>query len=165
MMSLLREHKDAKGVDLDRILVEVYPERPEYGQDHAKEIFQEVNKAEPVKLVDMPGVAKGKDRKIITDGADRLNEKFPEMFSNSQRCRSPNVHIDNLRDALFAADVIPRHNIKTAAALEAWLLGQNDTMAEKYKDEKARKSAAPKALEKATKFNFYLGLDASWYYN
>ena len=162
-MSIL-EKQDVEGIDLDRVLVEVYPELPDC-TDHAKELFLEVNKAEPVKLVDMPGVAKLKDRKIITDGAEALHKRFAAMFSSSQKCRVPNVNVDNMRDALFAADVIKRHNLQHASAMETWLLKQNDRMAEKYKTTEAQKSVSKAALEKATKNSFYLGLDASWYYN
>jgi hypothetical protein len=162
MMSILQQREDLQGIDLDRVLVEVYPEIPEQ-DDHARDLFLEVNKAEPVKLVDMPGIAKVKDHKIITEGADKLRQSFPTMFSASQKCRSPNVNIDNMRDALFAADVIRRHNIKTPAALETWLLEQNVLMAEKYQT--ATSSVSQAAWQKAKSFDFYLGLDSSWYYH
>jgi hypothetical protein len=51
--------------------VEVYPQQQQDNDTfvdadkHATELFLEVNKAEPVKLVDMPGVAKKADRKSI----------------------------------------------------------------------------------------------------
>ena len=164
MMSILEGKPDAEGFDLDRVLVEVYPEID--GQDnHAQDLFLEVNKAEPVKLVDMPGVATVKDRKIITDGAHKLQSSYPQMFSTSQKCRVPNVNIDNMRDALFAANVLKRHNIKSTTELEAWLLEQNDKMAEKYKAADAQQTLSKTAYAKATKFSFYLGLDSSWYYN
>ena len=164
MMSILEEEPDAENFDLDRVLVEVYPE-VEGHDNHAQDLFLEVNKAEPVKLVDMPGVASVKDRKIITDGAHKLQSSYPQMFSSSQKCRVPHVNIDNMRDALFAANVLKRHQIKSTAALEAWLLEQNDLMAEKYQSPEAQESVSKSALAKATKFSFYLGLDSSWYYN
>ena len=111
-MQVLKE----KGADFDfeRILVEVYPQLPHMDEaTHAQEIFLEVNKAEPVKLVDLPGVAKASHRSIINEGAKRLSERFPEMFSSSQRCRAPHMNIDNLRDALFASNVIDRHSLKS----------------------------------------------------
>ena len=92
MMKVLQERKSPAEFDFDNILVEVYRRSGEMGDesqtiDYAQEIFTEVNKAEPVKLVDMPGVAKSSHRNIINDGASRLQERFPEMFSDSQRCR------------------------------------------------------------------------------
>jgi Uri superfamily endonuclease len=43
---------------------------------------------------------------IITKRASHLQQKFPEMFSASQKCRAPHLNVDNLRDALFASRVI-----------------------------------------------------------
>lgn len=167
-MSILQE-KQVDGIDLSRILVEVYPQQDQHSDSHAQELFLEVNKAEPVKLVDMPGVARVKDRKLLTELADRLQERYPTMFSDSQKCRPPNVNIDNLRDALFAADVMTRHNLSTVTALESWVLEQNRILATKYQSSSMDSSAAIKvserALTKAKENNFYLGLDSSWYYH
>ena len=86
MMSILQEKKaSSEDFDLDRILVEVSVEK-DHGESHAQDLFLEVNKAEPVKLVDMPGVAQGSVRKIISQGAERLSDRFPDMFKPSQRC-------------------------------------------------------------------------------
>lgn len=163
MCSILQEKTNADA--LDRILVEVYPQG-ENSSNLAQEIFLEINKAEPVKLVDMPGVAKGSDRKLLTEGANRLYEAFPKMFSPSQKCRAPHLNIDNLRDTLFAANVISRHGLKSAKALEDWMLTQNSLLADKIEnDEAARKGISKAALEKALKNKFYLGLESTWYYN
>lgn len=194
MMSILQEKqrkktKNSDGddvtLDLDRVLVEVYPYNSEFFQGdtedadshreaeerHAKDIFEEVNKAEPIKLVDMPGVAKGSERKALNDASERLAEKFPDMFSPSQRCRSPHLNVDNLRDAIFASEIMKRHNLKTARALEAWMMEQNAALAKKYEseggddDDGAQYKVPAAALKKARKFGFYLGLDSSWLYN
>ena len=101
--------KGVEGIDLDQVLVEVYAQKSEHDKNHAQDIFEEINKAQPVKLVDMPGVATKKDKKSINGGVERLQERFPKMFSSSQNCRTPNVNIDNLRDSIFAADVIKTH--------------------------------------------------------
>lgn len=166
MLKVLEEKAAADDFDFDKILVEVYPQKEERNEDvHARDLFLEVNKAEPVKLVDLPGVAKAADRKVINEGADRLLEKYPDMFSPSQRCRAPHLNIDNLRDALFASNAIQRHNIKTPKALEQWILGQNDLLASKFQSEENRKLVLKTALNKAEKYDFYLGLDSSWLYN
>lgn len=165
-MSILKEAKDTGNIDFSRILVEVYSEVTCQGETNAKDLFLEVNKAEPVKLVDMPGVASQKDRKIITGGVDRIQNKYDKMFSASQKCQKPHVNIDNLRDAIFAAQVISRHSIKSDSAMEKWLLTQNDLMAKKYREDEQARSLVPKtALAKAEKFGFFLGLDAHWYNN
>jgi hypothetical protein len=171
MMTILAEKqqqsKQVNGdtVDLENILVEVYPQAEESDDNHAQDLFLEINKAEPVKLVDLPGVAKAADRRVITEAANRLQEQYPAMFSTSTRCRPPHVHIDNVRDALFASAVLSRHGIKTAAELTHWMLAQNEMLATKYQDEEAKKTVSKTALAKADKFKFFLGLESSWYYN
>lgn len=166
MLKVLGEKAAADDFDFERILVEVYPQKEGQNEDvHARDLFLEVNKAEPVKLVDLPGVAKAADRKVINEGADKLMERYPDMFSASQRCRSPHLNIDNLRDALFASNVIQRHNIKTPKALEQWMLGQNELLASKFQLEENRKLVSVTALKKAEEYDFYLGLDSSWLYN
>ena len=58
---------DNAGIDFDRILVEVFPQPAmktppspidDNDNNHAQEIFTEINKGEPVKLVDIPGTTK-----------------------------------------------------------------------------------------------------------
>lgn len=202
MLQVLEEIAGESEFDFGKILVEVYPQRENLtGEKQARSIFLEVNKAEPVKLVDLPGVAKPKYRKVINEGAALLQERFPDMFKPSQRCRvsragwirsiedvrslarswltnqavvpfpfrilpqAPHVNIDNLRDALFASNALERHNLTSAKALETWVLGQNEMLSVKFQEEEeARALVTPNALKKAIKFDFYLGLDSSWYY-
>ena len=38
--------------------------------------------------------------------ASHFHNAFPAMFSPSQKCRAPHLNLDNLRDALFASDVV-----------------------------------------------------------
>lgn len=165
MMTILQEKKTELAFDLDRILVEVFPEGEEKYETYAQDIFTEINKAEPVKLVDMPGIASVTDRKVITEGAARLKERFPDMFKPSQQCRAPHLNVDNLRDALFASDIIKRHKLKSPKALETWMMEQNDILRQQYQEEEHAAKVSKPALQKATKFDFYLGLDSSWLYN
>lgn len=159
--------------DFDRILVEVYPQQSNHmhvsEEKHATELFLEVNKAEPVKLVDMPGVAKKGDRKVITEAATRIQASYRDMFSASQKCRPPHLHIDNLRDAIFASNCITRHDITTSKQLEDWILEQNDKLRIKYTTSDPtsvtkKNNVSKSALEKANKFQFYLGLESGWLY-
>lgn len=162
---MMKEKVTGDNFDFDHVLVEVFPAQKEQNQDsQVKEIFLEVNKAEPVKLVDLPGVAKAKDRKIINEVAERLREKYPEMFSESQRCRSPHLNVDNLRDALFASRIIEKHSLKTPKALEEWILERNDLLETEFQDEANQKLVSANALKKANRLRFYLGLDSSWLY-
>ena len=161
-MTLL--HSENIGLfDLDRILVEVYVS----GEvDQAEDIFTEINKAEPIKLVDMPGVASKGDRKIITDAAAKLQEQYTEMFKPSQSCRPPHLNIDNLRDALFAANVIKKYNFKSSKALLEWIHAQNNALELKFQNDDVASTMPPRVLEKAKQFKFYLGMgDSLWLYN
>lgn len=162
--------------DFDRILVEVYPQSPDHlnvtEDNHATEIFLEVNKAEPVKLIDMPGVVKKSEYKIINEAANTLYESYRDMFSSSAKCRPPHLNIDNLRDAIFASNVISRHTIKSSKQLEKWMLQKNHDLQTKYgsneggdMDSILKKNNITKtAYEKAAKYHFYLGLESSWLY-
>ena len=162
---MMQDKISGDGFDFENILVEVFPAQEDQSEDsQPKEIFLEVNKAEPVKLVDLPGVAKAKDRNIINEVAERLREKFPEMFSESQRCRSPHLNVDNLRDALFASKIIEKHSLKTSKALEEWILERNEILATEFQEEENRKLVSANALKKAERLQFYLGLDSSWLY-
>ena len=159
-------------IDFERVLVEVYPYRETDGEEveeeekHVQDLFLEINKAEPVKLVDMPGVAKAKDRKIITEAVDELYDLYPSMFSPSQRCRIPNVNVDNMRNNLFGANVMKKHKLTTSKKLLGWLVEQNKVLQEKYEnDEEARGAVSPKAWKKASTNQFYLGLESRWLYN
>jgi hypothetical protein len=168
MMTLLLDQADstANVDDLHNILVEVYPQQAHHDANHAEQIFVEVNKAEPVKLIDMPGVAKMSERNIISTAAERILRKFPTMFSDSQRCRAPNLNIDNLRDEIFAAKILSRHaSIKSGPALEKWMLQQNDKLAAKVAANELQGSFSESQLQKAKEHGFYLGLDKTWYYN
>ena len=168
MLKVLQEKVTSENdFDFDNILVEVYPILDDGTNEerHAGDLFLEVNKAEPVKLVDLPGVAKASHRKIINDGATLLMERFPDMFSPSQRCRTPHLNIDNLRDALFASNVIVKHSLKSPKSMEAWMIEQNELLSSKYQTEEGKNSVSATALKKAIKYDFYLGLDSSWLYN
>jgi len=168
MMKLLAEK--GADVELEKILVEVHTFREDAvpgGKDEerfAKDLFVEINKAEPVKLVDMPGVAKESDRNVLTMAADKLKEKYPDMFSTSQNCRKPNLNIDNLRDQLFASDAIKKHSLTTSNKLFNWMMERNEELAAKYRDQKSVDGVTNVALKKAQKFDFYLGLEPNWLY-
>ena len=179
--------------DFENILVEVFPagrindtttsstkkrEGDDNEYEYAKEIFLEVNKAEPVKLIDLPGVGtkSSSGRKIVNRinvVADKLKNTYPHMFSESQRCRLPHVNIDNLRDAIFGSNIVQKHNLNTTKQLEEWILQQNDILGTKYnknhyddENKQQQQMVIPvAALNKANKYNFYLGLDSRWLYN
>ena len=170
-------------IDLDHVLVEVYTETEPYAmatpttkvttskevpgiKDHAQDLFTEINKAEPVKLVDMPGVATSKERKMISQACSKLEDQYTIMFKPSQKCRPPNVNIDNLRDTIFASNILKRHSIQSSSQLYDWLVQQNVQMGMKFtSDEPLQTSLNEKVWNKAQTNEFYLGLDSSWLYN
>lgn len=164
MLALLQEKsKDSSHFDLNlnQILVEVFPQSASAKDTHAQDIFTEINKAEPVKLVDMPGVAKVSDRRIINEASSILQETYPEMFKPSQRCRSPHLNVDNLRDAIFAAGILHRNHIKSQKALVSWILEQNEELGKKYQNSnECPSNMNASALKKAKQYGFYLGLDS-----
>lgn len=147
--------------------------------DDMAAIFTEINKAEPVKLLDMPGVANKRTRDIIDHAASHFHDAYPAMFSTSARCRAPHLNLDNLRDALFASEVIQRERMGSGGELVRWISRRNDELRERYGDDGkgGRESSAKKndeddgavaaemnetALKKARKHDFYLGLESTW---
>ena len=165
MMKILAEKK-TEGIDLDRVLVEVYPAPPDGNEEesleYASEIFAEINKAEPVKSVDI--FANKGDRKILVGGVEALKERYPDMFSPSLRCRPPNVNVDNLRDGIFANNILKDKGIKSPKALYDWLLQQNEALKKIYTDstEHFPVKVNEKALQKANRHGFYLGIDPTY---
>lgn len=97
MMLNLLEKKNANEDSLDmalfeNVLVEVYSQPQAQGSDvdsHAEQVFLEINKAEPIKLVDMPGVASAADRRVITEAVAGLKNQYPKMFSTSRKFFNP----------------------------------------------------------------------------
>ena len=153
----------AEEFDFDRILVEVYSQPKDMDADtYATQIFQEINKAQPANLVDLPGVAKDEDLEIINTAVASISEQFPEMFKASTNCRRPHLNVDNVRNELFLNRVIERHEIGTAQQMEDWMLARNKSMAEKYASGSETK-VSERVLSKAKAHDFFLGLDSSWY--
>ena len=76
---------------------------------------------QPVRFVDMPGVAAPDVKWMLEGAAQRLKERYPAMFSTSERCKVPNVHLDVLREELFAAEVVARFGIASEDQFVAWL--------------------------------------------
>lgn len=166
MLKILSEKKGlSTDFDFERILVEVYsqPENMDPNK-YATEIFQEINKAQPANLVDLPGVATAEDLEMINTAVANLARKYREMFSTSTRCRRPHVNEDNVRNELFLHRVIERHEMKSAEDLERWIEERNQSLAKTFQSQDpATSNIAAPALEKARKFGFYLGLDSTWY--
>jgi hypothetical protein len=191
---------ELESLDLENVLVEVFVSRRSRDDRQAipladgggddndmATIFTEINKAEPVKLLDLPGVARKRTRDIIDHAASHFHDTYPAMFSTSARCRAPHLNLDNLRDALFTSEVIQREKMGSGAELVRWMTRRNDELRERYgngavagkmsseKDDIGDGGAAAvedgmkiltneSALKKARRFDFFLGLESSWLY-
>jgi len=138
-------------------------------QDDKAIIFTEINKAEPIKLLDLPGVTNKRTRDVIDYAANHFYDAFPEMFSPSQKCRAPHLNLDNLRDALFASEVIKREKVGSGGELVKWMAKKNNELREVYTsddgiDGGSGKKVSQNALKKAKNHDFYLGLESTWLY-
>ena len=153
------------------VLVEVFEN---VDDARASEIFTEINAAQPVRFVDMPGVAPPDVKWMLEGAAQRIKERYPAMFSASERCKIPNVNLDVLREELFSAEVVNRFGIADEDAFVTWLEGENAKLARRTEKEwlearpkRGRGSTGSeetylKALAKAKEHGFYLGMDFSW---
>lgn len=155
---------------LQEMVVDVYP-----AMDDAKifALFAEINKCEPVSLVDMPadvveGGASEADREAIDAVAVDLQRKYPDMFKPSRSCRPPHVNVDVLRAEIHKSGVLA----KLQEPLATWIAQRNRDLAnvshDRWRRDKdlrclgASKDAIDKALSKAVKHDFYLGLTWEW---
>ena len=169
-------------LDLENVLVEVFmPQQKNTNadavlgdskkqtleeQDDKAIIFTEINKAEPIKLLDLPGVTNKRTRDVIDYAANHFYNAFPEMFSPSQKCRAPHLNLDNLRDALFASEVMKREKISSGGELVKWMTKKNEELREVFTANviDSGKKVSENALKKARKHDFFLGLESTWLY-
>ena len=61
-------------------------------------LFADINKAQPVNLIDMPGVAPDTTKQYLNEATEIMAARYSAMFSDSARCRLPHVNVDRLRD-------------------------------------------------------------------
>ena len=156
------------------ILVEVYSEASTgYATqasnkdiDYAKQVFQEINKAQPIALIDGQDFASETERKIISEAVSILKDLYGDMFISSRRCRPPNANVDNLRNSILGSKVLKRHKeLTTGKELADWLVTQNSVVGELYEmDSERQQLIEPNAWLKASNNGFYLGLESSWLY-
>ena len=158
---------------LAQILVEVYPPM---GDASVRELFTEINKSEPVTLIDLPedfGGASRDENQLLTAAAETLKARYPAMFKASQACRAPHLNVDTLRNELLDAGVVSRHGMRSAEELLEWLEARNEALGARSDAawEEARKTAVCRAktagaletaLAKSSEHAFYLGLTQEW---
>ena len=82
-------------------------------------LFKEINSAEPIRLIDMPGEgASEKVKELLDATTDKLSAEFEEMFKPSLKCKPPHLNVDVFRDDVFQSEIISRKNFKTAKELQ-----------------------------------------------
>ena len=153
------------------VLVEVFPD---VSDDKAAALFTEINAAQPIRFIDLPGVVKPEMKWALEGAATALKNQYPAMFSESARCKIPNVNLDALREQLHEAEVASRFGLNTEADFVAWLLAENKRLGDRTEKQwmrarpkRGRGSAGSKetylkALAKAREHGFFLGMCETW---
>lgn len=129
------------------------------------DLFSDINRAEPVLLVDLPeSGADDTTKEKLNRAIEQIRAKFPTMFRPSQQCRPPHLNVDVLRDEIWQSDLLDKVPVDN---LSQYLLDANHAMHERT-DAQWRKAlsgksrAFKKALTKARDNACYLALDKSW---
>jgi hypothetical protein len=96
------------------------------------------------------------------------------MFSESARCKIPNVNLDALREQLHEAEVARRFGLRTESDFTAWMGAENARLAGRSEKQWLRlrpkrgrgsagsKEAYLKALAKAREHGLFLGMCETW---
>ena len=72
---------------------------------------------------------------MIDAAAEALRDRHAEMFKPSDKCRTPHMNLDNLRDELYQSGIVERKGFKTGDELLWWMLEKNAQMGEVPDDE------------------------------
>ena len=170
---LLSQQGHVNGIDR-KVVVDVFSTESD---EEVAALFKEINSAEAIRLIDMPGEGASEQLKELLDAAtDQLTEIFAEMFKPSLRCKPPHLNVDVFRDDVFQSEIITRKNIKTSAALIEYIAVINNTLAKRSDDQweqilitnglfKSKGKLMDQAIKKARTHNFFLGLDSTWMNN
>ena len=96
--------------------------------------FTKINKAEPVKLLNLPSVATKRTRDIIDHAAPHFRDAYPTMFATLAQCHASHLNLDNLCDALFTSGVIWSKRLGSSGKLVRWMLTRNNKLRGWYGD-------------------------------
>ena len=155
----------------DEVLVEVFPD---VSDERAAELFTEINAAQPVRFIDMPGVVSPEMKWALEGAAGALKAEYPAMFSESTRCKIPNVNLDVIREQLHEAEVARRFGLRTELDFLEWMSAENARLGARTEKQWLRlrpkrgrgsagsKEAYLKALAKAREHGFFLGMCETW---
>jgi hypothetical protein len=136
---------------------------PVPSSSYAKELFNVINSAVPVKYIDTPDVATAVEKDPINDATEALMSRYPKMFKVSHRCKIPHLHVDTLRNDLFEANVMRSFKLSSSEDLLGFLVKQNDKMSSRVLGRGKNRIEVSDAVKKKCADNgLFLGVDKSW---
>ena len=99
-------------------------------------------------------------RDAVDAAAEHLRCAYPSMFSASSRCLRPHLNVDTLRNTLYKSEVCG--GSEDWKRIAAWMARCNERLgADARRWKSARKKS--KAVEKAEKNGFWLGMSEEWH--
>uniref|UniRef100_A0A7S2RJV7 Uncharacterized protein n=1 Tax=Mucochytrium quahogii TaxID=96639 RepID=A0A7S2RJV7_9STRA len=160
------------------VLTEVFPVGD--SDKDVKDLFLEINQAQPAMEIDLPGAVEDERIKTtIDDVCARFAKEYPEMFKPSARCRPPHLNIDVFRQEVFQSeklrkvifDAVSKDGETAAETVYTYISDMNDELSKLNENEWGQshvvkiknQQTLKKAVTKCKKNKFYLGLDTSWY--
>lgn len=167
---LLSQQGHIDGIER-KVVVDVFVTE---NDEQVSALFKEINSAEPIRLIDMPGEGASEETKMLLDAAtDQLTEDFADMFKPSLRCKPPHLNVDVFRDDVYQSEIITRKGIQTAKGLIDYIASVNENLSGRSEEHweqlliaqgsfKTKGKAMEQAIKKARTNKFYLGLDNSW---
>ncbi len=109
--------------------------------------------------------------RIINEAGTELAALYPNMFKLSQCCQPPHLNTNNLRDALFMANILKKNgNIESPKDLPQWLEDHNAELGKKYKQvegsaiRNSKRGVSDVAASKAIETECCIGLESTWLY-
>jgi hypothetical protein len=165
---------------LKKVLVEVYSLSTEDARNNAAKrnnssssaslltasiLFTEINKAEPIKGIDMPDTPISKDHlEIINAGTKMLKDyrQFGLCFKPTSRFRQPHVNLDSMRDEIYNSDLVKRNKIRSETELFDFLMARNEEIQLKFESKAAVGKLSDQINKKVKATGFYLGIENGW---
>jgi hypothetical protein len=120
-----------------------------------------------------PSLTPEQEKELITVTVEALRAEYPDMFKPTSRCKIPHLNIDVLRDDLYSANVLRVRTFARPDDLQKQLRVINAALKEKFRQLQSESDVESQtfsksfvaALNKAQKFDFYLGMEKDWIYD
>lgn len=120
-----------------------------------------------------PSMTAEQEKELITVTVEALRAEYPDMFKPTSRCKIPHLNIDVLRDDLYNANVLRVRSFASPDDLQKQLRLINASLKEKFRQLQSESDVESQtfsksfvtALNKAQKFDFYLGMEKDWIYD